>query len=982
MKKNNILIKNLEYINLFFKPYDLIRTEVRNHIQLLNSNNEYNMVSNNFKSFYRIPNNLYGKFVGFFLDLRKSYNYIIDCGLKSDLLISKTLYLRNYIDSRLLFQFEKEIMIFNDNFSFNYNNLDYIKTPYIKLRKEMEDRLAEKTVDLNEFGLGNDNIFYNDNFGRAFYIRMYDYNFSSPLLDYKNKAFFYYKFIKGDYTNLISQNSFRKKIKLNLISERANSQIINRLQRSFFLYYTFLLKQSFCFNSKFNINNGQFTNNNNFNSKFIIDTNTFRFATIKKLYMRNLYFIEDEPLDLVKLVLMEKRSALINKLLQQRLKYKIFKKLKKKLRLHLLSFYRIARNLALNYNFIFNKSKVFFNSKQTYNFFYLNLWNVYSMRAKVFLKMDVSKKISTNILPEKASLLKNYYYNIVKNINTLLTLNNNNFLLGLTTNKKLLLRVNSLIKKEKITKKKNKLNFTLSTNNKLLKEIKKEIILNLFSPVTNLNKFINNTVYKNKLYKKDTAFYEKFLKIEQHLLIADAAQKKAAQEDPSKEIIPIEKLKLIVFKRRLIRFYTDNKFLYKKPALKCIKKFSLNYLYFLTSYLKQESKSMVILKKDSKFKNYVLINNPKNYSYNKKLYFKFFQRNQYFNYWLNGIFNDYNQKNYLFIYKQKNIIIDYNNIFFKQFTVTLNKKLPKLNENKNARKFYYNFNSKALNSYDRTFNLFKFIFNNPNEYKYELNNKNKSMIFISDQKILISNTRLIKDIFIRMIKKISLAYLIKSRLFNFLLRFNLDMLQFTNFSLTFFKRLKYLLKFVYKFSFYYNLFNFIINECKLFYFKLYKINNNTNLELAVKKDFLCTSLFDLIKGKQILKQLILQIKMYLTKSFLLNSFSYQMNNQLGANSFTLLNSSYLSLNIETFFDLYLNDTKYKRSVAPNNIYTIFSETFQSQNANRYSKINYIIPLITYYKFCLFRKRFLKSYSQNGLFKYNIYTVFILCYLKF
>jgi len=168
----------------------LIRTEVRNHIQLLNSNNEYNMVSNNFKSFYRIPNNLYGKFVGFFLDLRKSYNYIIDCGLKSDLLISKTLYLRNYIDSRLLFQFEKEIMIFNDNFSFNYNNLDYIKIPYIKLRKEMEDRLAEKTVDLNEFGLGNDNIFYNDNFGRAFYIRMYDYNFSSPLLDYKNKAFF------------------------------------------------------------------------------------------------------------------------------------------------------------------------------------------------------------------------------------------------------------------------------------------------------------------------------------------------------------------------------------------------------------------------------------------------------------------------------------------------------------------------------------------------------------------------------------------------------------------------------------------------------------------------------------------------------------------------------------------------------------------------------------------------------------------------
>jgi hypothetical protein len=190
VKKNNILIKNLEYINLFFKPYDLIRTEVRNHIQLLNSNNEYNMVSNNFKSFYRIPNNLYGKFVGFFLDLRKSYNYIIDCGLKSDLLISKTLYLRNYIDSRLLFQFEKEIMIFNDNFSFNYNNLDYIKIPYIKLRKEMEDRLAEKTVDLNEFGLGNDNIFYNDNFGRAFYIRMYDYNFSSPLLDYKNKAFF------------------------------------------------------------------------------------------------------------------------------------------------------------------------------------------------------------------------------------------------------------------------------------------------------------------------------------------------------------------------------------------------------------------------------------------------------------------------------------------------------------------------------------------------------------------------------------------------------------------------------------------------------------------------------------------------------------------------------------------------------------------------------------------------------------------------
>jgi len=116
--------------------------------------------------------------------------------------------------------------------------------------------------------------------------------------------------------------------------------------------------------------------------------------------MRNLYFLEDEPLDLVKLVSMEKRSALINKLLQQRLKYKIFKKLKKKLRLHLLSFYRIARNLALNYNFIFNKSKVFFNSKQTYNFFYLNLWNVYSMRAKIFLKMDVSKKISTNILPK------------------------------------------------------------------------------------------------------------------------------------------------------------------------------------------------------------------------------------------------------------------------------------------------------------------------------------------------------------------------------------------------------------------------------------------------------------------------------------------------------------------------------------------------------------------------------------------------------
>ena len=980
MKKNNILIKNLEYINLFFKPYDLIRTEVRNHIQLLNSNNEYNMVSNNFKSFYRIPNNLYGKFVGFFLDLRKSYNYIIDCGLKSDLLISKTLYLRNYIDSRLLFQFEKEIIIFNDNFSFNYNNLDYIKIPYIKLRKEMEDRLAEKTVDLNEFGLGNDNIFYNDNFGRAFYIRMYDYNFSSPLLDYKNKAFFYYKFIKGDYTNLISQNSFRKKIKLNLISEQTNLQIANRLQRSFFLYYIFLLKQSFCFNLKFNNNNGQFTNNNNFNSKFIIDTNTFRFATIKKLYMRNLYFIEDEPLDLVKLVLIEKRSVLINKLLQQRLKYKIFKKLKKKLRLHLLSFYRIARSLLLNYNFIFNKSKAFFNSKQTYNFFYLNLWNVYSMRAKNFFKMDVSKKISTNILTEKAPLLKNYYFNIVKNINTLLILNNNNnFLLSLT-NKKLLLRTNSLIKKDKIIKKKNKSNLILSTNNKIIKAIKKEIILNLFSPVTNLNKFINNTVYKKNLYKKDTAFYEKFLKIEQHLLIADEAQQKAAQEDPSKEIIPIEKLKLIVFKRRLVCFYTENKFLYKKPILKCIKKFSPNYLYFLTSYLKQESKSTVILKKDAKFKNFLLTNSPKNY-YNKKLYFKFFQRNQYFNYWLNGIFNDYNQKNYLFINRQQNIIINNYNIFFKQFNITLNKSPIKLIQDVSHRKFYYNFNTKLLNRYDRTLNLFKFIFNAPAEYKYEF--KNENIISMPNQKILISNTRLIKDIFIRMIKKISLAYLIKSRLFNFLLRFNLDMLQFTNFSLTFFKRLKYLLKFVYKFSFYYNLFSFIINECKIFYFKLYKINNNINLELAVKKDFLCTSLFDLIKGKQMLKQLILQIKMFVTKSFLLNSFSYQMNNQLGSNSFTLLNSSYLSLNIETFFDLYLNDTKYKRSSVPtNNIHTIFSEDFQSQSSNCYSKINYIIPLITYYKFCLFRKRFLKSYSQNGLFKYNIYTVFILCYLKF
>jgi hypothetical protein len=980
IKNNNMLVKNLESINLFFKPYDLIRTEIRNNIYLLNSNNERNMVSNNFKSFYRIPNNVYGKFTGFFLDLRKSYNYIIDCGLKSDLLISKTLYLRNYIDKRLLFKFEKEVMVFNDNFTFNYNNLDYIKNPYIMLRKEMQDRLAEKTVDLNEFGLGNDNIFYNDNFCRAFYVRVYDYNFSSPLLDYKNKAFFYYKFLKGDYTNLISQNSFHKKTNLCLISEQANIQIANKLKSAFFLYYTYLLKQAFCLNLRINPICRQYINNiSNFNSKFIINTNTWIFATIKKLYIRNSYFLYENELNNIKLVLMERRSNLINQLLQKRLKYKIFQKLKKKLRLHLLSFYRISTSSILDYNSVFSRCKIISNSKQVFNLFYLNLWGMYKMRSKYNSRTNLFKKIFVNAFRETSLLANYYYYNRIDNKQVGF---NYNFASFFMKNKRISLNSKALIKKSNnIISNKLSLNrFTFNNNNRIIKQIKKKNFLSLTFPMVNISKFVNNILIG--LSERDTIFYKKFLKIDRAVLKADKIQKKLANKEPTKKIIPEKKLQLIVLKKKLTQFCIKKKFLPKRMAFRFIKKFSLNYYYPLLFSLKLPPEKLLLVKKNDKFKPYLL-------SINHNLCLQAFSRDRFFYYWINGVLNDF--------YLKTNVKIVKNNRFVDLSFLSKRVSVKICESIKNEQELLYIFNFGQSNSYDKTLYLFNFVLNNLEEYKLKKNNLTNASVhniittfraINNNHKIFSSSFLSVETIFFRLIKKIFLAHLIKSRLFNFLLRFNLDIIQFTNFSLTFFKRLKYLLKFVYKFSFYFNLFNFITTECKSFYFKLIQLGDNNTLQLGMKKEFLCINFCSLIRGKQILKQLILQIKMYLSKSFLLNSFLHQINSSVRMESCTLLNASYLSLNVETFSDLYLSNLKYSNNKSINkilhsettNYFTSFSEKFNQRGV--YSKMGYFLPLITYYKMCSFKKRFVKYYSQNGFFKYNIYTVFILCYLKF
>jgi hypothetical protein len=933
----------LNFINCFFKPHDLLRQDTRNNIHLLTSNNEYNMATNNFKSFYRIPINTYGKFVGFFVDLKKSYNYIIDCGLKSDLLISKTLYLRKYIDSRLLFRYDKEVITFNDNFNLGYNNLEYINMPYIKIRKYMLDLLNKKIVDLNEFGLGNDNIFYNDNFCRAFYIRIYDYNFSSPFLDYKNKAFFYYKFLKLSNINLIAGHSFaKKKSRLTTATQYTFTQLKTQANVSFYIYYISLLKESFFFDI--------FYNNLYYNSKCIIDTNVLFFAHFKSLYRSGLKNLEVNKFKTIRNIKEFKRSIFINKLLKKKLKYKIFQKLKNKLKLNLLSLQQFLDTSNKNPNIIFNSNSVTQTNNQTNMFYYINFYGLFSSRSLKYQKFLGAKKNSykTLIMIPKFKSKKQMGIAIKKNIENLY---NNNLKLNYYW------RENNLIHSSGNRQPNLKLVF-----NKFQRLTKQLIIQNFTLLKTNFLKTINYTNIKFKRY------YQKKFNTKRAAYIQQTYDKRI-QEYENKKRRPKNKLPIVLtslnvleniyYKKILSKHFLNKiRILFKpKKYLKRLQQQDLFLLLLKFQYHYLNNYQFLLTKASNKFIFRPMFNGHfGTFKTKLKNYFSYLNKNL-----LDKMSLFIFSNNITFINQKDQLLINYpvNNrlkVLLSSFSFR-DFRDEKINNNKDFKAGSY------IYSYDQILFVFTNSLFNKETYYYYNDAAVKKNIFFKD----ISNQQLKRDTSQKLTKQIFLAYIIKSRLFNYLLRFNFDMIQFTNFSLGMFNKLKYLLKFVYKFYFYFNLFNFILKECRGLFNSNIVLNNNW----VNKNNGIFPLFFDLIKNNILLRNLILNIRIIFEKSFLLNIFMEQTNKKLFHPSHDLLSNSFFLINLESFIELFVEKKKY--NIIPNEIF--FSQSKVSLRSG------YILPLITYFKFMNLKQVFSKNYSNNGFFKYNIYTVFILFYLN-